>query len=210
MCCAHITALVTDAHRRYGLQVYQLLHSSSLLVNSVATVISNSLRSMAGSAEAPQAQAGPSSTARSDDSSSASTFAAHSTAARSKWRATQRSWREIGAGDVVDYDDSVSLTYACGTTPIHACLFHAMLCKHVTYVAVADQVALRVTTVADVMAVVASQRERHWRWVQDCRTLRGQWGGVDRRMPVFPEAHGGACRIWVEHCSTVCAPCCHS
>jgi len=49
------------------------------------------------------------------------------------WRATQRSWKTIGAGDVVKYDNCVSLAYACGTTPIHVCLYYELLQSHLRY-----------------------------------------------------------------------------
>jgi len=46
---------------------------------------------------------------------------------RSRWLATRQSWDEIGAGDVVDYDGPVQLSYACGTTPLHAIALHELI-----------------------------------------------------------------------------------
>ena len=123
----------------YRAQPYRLLHVGQRTVDATADVIAQGLtRATGGDPPAPAAADQAGAGEQSQRTVIADTAAADSSeppsVIRSKWRATQRSWGRIGAGDVVSYDDTVSLAYACGTTPIHACLFTSVLAKVLTYV----------------------------------------------------------------------------
>ena len=46
---------------------------------------------------------------------------------RARWVATRQSWDELGSGEAVDYEGSVQLSYAAGTTPLHAIALHELI-----------------------------------------------------------------------------------
>lgn len=139
-------------------QPYRLLHVGQRTVDATAEVIARGLSRATGGDPTPRARgdaAGAALGTSTSDATPAQEPGCGATSAdvadgagamdgsrdprsaiRSKWRATQRSWGRIGAGDVVRYDDTVSLAYACGTTPIHACLFTSVLAKVFKYVAI--------------------------------------------------------------------------